>query len=391
MPTNFSLVDNVQDLFNKEFSDTPQTSTSPQQNNSPEQALFNLPTNSTSEKSEDVEKKEDVNVQAEFDKANEEKIKEEENSKLFIKDVKAFSEILKEKGILEAYEDDSLPEKEDEFIDALSQSVERRANLRIEQAWKEKVENLPDALLRIHEYASLGITNATELNTFINSVAQSEAIGSLDVKNPSDQEQIVLIQLLNTGIDEKSAREEIEDLKERNKLEARAGQYYPSLKKTYDDNIRQAEVDKANSQEELQRYLQTNATNVAYFLEKDVEYLPFKFAANDKNYKAQIAQLASQPVDVTPEGSPIFAWQKQIEALQYGDEKAYKDYMDTMAFLANKEKYKEAIRKQASNTTNTANFKKIKDTSGKSVNTTSAEQEEIVTKQKPQNRAWSLG
>lgn len=304
--------------------------------------------------------------------------KKVEEDKFFVKDVTKFSETLKEKNLLIPYEDGTLPSTEEELYDAIAQSSQYNAKQTVDAAWKERVESLPPSLLRIHEYAAKGITTAQELADFTNAVAQTELVGSLDPKNVDNQEQIVLLQLMNTGLDEKTAREEVADLKAQNKLEERATRFFPTLKRAYDENVRRQEVDKAEREQEQERYIQTNAANVTFFLEKETSYLPFTLDNKDKIFKRDIFQLAGQPVEITEDGTPVFGWQRQIESLQYGTEEEYKKFMKVMAFLANDKKYEEGVSKKTKTATEIREFKKIGTTTGTSINQLSTEQAEAV-------------
>jgi hypothetical protein len=302
-----------------------------------------------------------------LNKGEDEKKVEEEN--IYIKDVSKLSEVLKEKNLLIPYEDGTLPTTQEEIIDALTQSIPFQVQQSVEAAWKERVEALPESILKIHEYAAKGVTTAQQLAQFTNAVAQTEIIGALDPKVADDQEQIVLLQLLNTGLDEKSAREEVADLKAQNKLEDRATRFFPTLKKAYDDNVRRQEIEKIELDNEQQQYIQTNATNVKYFLEKDTEYLPFKLDnRTDKQYKNTIFNLAGQPVERLEDGTPVFGWQKHLESLQYGTEEEYKKFMKIMAFMADDKKYEEAVGKKVKTATEVKEFKKIATSTGTSVN-----------------------
>lgn len=312
------------------------------------------------------------------------------NSSTLVTDFAKFSEKLLEKDLLTYYEDGSLPQSEEEFIDALAQTTDLKISSTIEQAWQEKINNLSPSLQLIHQYAEMGIQSAEELAPFINTVQQAEAINNLDVQNVNDQEQIVLIQLLNTGMDEQSALEEIADLKERDKLASRAEQYFPTIQRAYEDNIRQSLLQREQEEEQYEQYINTNATNVSYFLDKEIDYLPFKLDNRDRALKAQVFELAGQPIDRTKDGEPVFGWQKYIESLQYGDENAYKEFMNIMVFMADKNKYHKNINKVTSNTVNTNTFKKIQAASNKATNTISQEQSNGNVFSTSGKDAWSI-
>jgi hypothetical protein len=370
MPNEFQEVTNV-DTFIQDWlkpADTTATQAAPavENNTDAAQTFFNQD-KPTETATEETKKPEEADVEK-FLKIE----KEEVEDTSLIKDPIKFSEILKEKALLEPYEDGTYPQTEEELINALEQSIPYKVQTSLDAAWKEKVENLPPSLAKIHEYAEMGVTTAQQLAEFTSAVANTEIVSNYDPAKPEDQEQIVLLQLMNTGISEATAREEVADLKERNRLESRAKEYFPGLKKAYQDEVARQTRDKAEAEENVTRYVTTNAANAQYFLEKDTDYLPFKFATGDKNYKQSILQLAAQTEDRNEDGTPVFAWQRYIESLQFGDENSYKKYMKLMAYAANMEKYEEGLSKKAANSSTNKDFKKIKTTQGtqSAVNTT---------------------
>lgn len=396
MPFELSSSNDVQGFLDSFLTDQKPAPASTATVDSPVQTALDNIANTPSAKEEiplaegvKVETKTKEEIEAALNK--EADIKKEVEAQVLIKDVTKLAETLKEKGLLIPYEDGTLPSTEEEIYNALEQSTQFTAKQVVDNAWREKVESLSPSLLRIHEFAAQGITTAQQIAEFTNVIAQNELVGGLDPKVAEDQEQIVLLQLLNTGLDEKSAREEVADLKARNVLADKATRFFPPLKKAYEDNARKLEIEQQEKVTEQARYVQTNAANVTYFLEKDTDYLPFKIDPRDRAYKAEIFNLAGQEVDRTEDGNPVFGWQRHLESLQYGTEQDYKRFMKFMAFLANDKKYEEGLGKKVASTTKQQEFKKIGTTQGTTVNTLSSEQIQATSGiKKPDGRQpWS--
>lgn len=313
---------------------------------------------------------------------------EENNPQESLSDIGKFSELLSEKEILMPYEDGTLPSNVDELVDALYQSSENKVRTEIEQAWQNKISSLPESIIRLYEYAEMGLTTMKDLHNFIETKARTEAISSLDPTKEADQETIVLLQLINSGMSEADARDEVRDLIERDRLEARANQYFPSLKKMYEEKEREMVIEKQRKAEIEQSFIQNNSINVQHFLQdNNIDYLPFKM---DNNYKQAVYELAAIPVKQNEDGEFSYGWESYIRSLQLGDEAAYKKYMKIMAFIANDKQYDENISLRSSNNTNAKNFKKIV-APNKVVNSTDGVQgSSLPSKQKNDRSAWNL-
>ena len=197
-------------------------------------------------------------------------------------------------------------------------------------------------------YVEQGVSDGRDFAKLLGQVAARNEIADLDPKKEADQEQIVLIQLRNTGLSEKDAREEIADLKTANKLADRASKFFPALKQAYDNQVKQTLLEKEQEAQEREQYIDNNSLNVKYFLEEDSTFLPFKIT--DVKHKSAIFELAAKPVALDADGEVVYAWQDYLQSLQRGTEAQYKKYMKVMAFLANPDEYdKNVIKKGADN------------------------------------------
>lgn len=367
-------VDAFMDNFLKTLPATPITSTPAATAPAQQQHSTEAKTTNVEEPSKDPSVEQGPTVDEflkDVNKKEEEKV--EEKAKEDISDISKFSEFLVEKDVLVKYEDGTLPQTRDEFVDALTQTVNTRASKVVDDLWREKVESLSPQLQAIHQYAELGVTSAKDLAEFTQKIAQYEVIAELDPKNPEHQEQIVLTQLMNSGLSEKTARNTLEKAKTNGDLESLAAEYHPSLKKVYAERAEADRLDKVRRSEDVQRFVQDNATNATYFLEKVEDLLPFKIS--DKNYKTAIFDLAAQPVATDAEGDPVYGWEHYIKSLQFGTEAEYRKYMKIMAYAANIDAFEKGISKNVTNKAVATEFKKIASTEGKANNSVSQERQ----------------
>jgi hypothetical protein len=293
---------------------------------------------------------------------------------------------LQKEGLAFVYEDGSKPETYEEIVEVVKQSRLASIQEEINNAWEEKMNSLTPQVQTIIQYAQSGVTSATELNNLMNQVSYFERVSELDPKIEADQEQIVYLQLLNTGLTDTEAKEQVDILKESKLLERNATQAFPILKKNYEAQVRKTFQEQQEREEGIEQYVQNNAVNVQYFVENEKTFLPFSIS---KPHKIAVMNLAAKPIGIGENYEPIFGYNAHLKALQNGTEEQYKDFMDTMAFIADKKAYKEKIQTQASNKTAEKDFKKIAIPS--KVNNSEAQQEyDGPTIQKKSNTAWSL-
>lgn len=303
----------------------------------------------------------------------------------FFSDPKELADKLIEEKILYPYEDGTKPETTEQILDSIKQSSLYNAETRAQELYDNRISTLSPALQTILQYGDNGVTSASQLTEFVGKVSHFEKVASLDPTKAEDQEQIVFMQLVNSGMDEAGARVEIADLKERSKLATAAEKYLPVLKNAYQNQITSMYEQKQREVEETDQWLNNNAKYVGHFLENEEKFVSFKIPKKDK---ATVFSLGAQPVGFDPEGNPVFGWQQYIQNLQEGTEDQFKEYMKIMSFLANSKGYEESVGKVKTNNSKIDSFKKI-NTGGKS-NSAESNEERTPTIRKPSNNAWAV-
>lgn len=333
---------------------------------------------------EEEEKEEVTKEKIDLQELVKEEVKEE------VKKVPTPSELfdkLVEEGLAYPYEDGSKPESFEEIADIVKQSKNATIEHEVSNAWKQKIESLTPQIQTIIKYAESGVTSVTELNKLMSEVSHFEKVSELDPTVEADQEQIVFLQLLNTGLNEKEAKDQIQVLKDSKLLERTATQVQPILKKTYEAQVRNTFAEQQQREQEIQRYVQDNAINVQSFIENESTFIPFKLS---KTHKLAILDLAAKPLGIDDNYEPVFGYANYLKQLQNGTEEQYKDFMDTIAFIADKKSYKEKFKTEVSNKTNKENFKKIAIPEGKVNNQEEQQEQQGITLQKRSNSPWSI-
>lgn len=301
-------------------------------------------------------------------------------------DFRTVSEKLIAEGILSGFEDGKVESEEDLKI-LLEGNIEQKARVALEERWEQKISNYSPDIQLILKYADGGISDTRDLQKLMSQMSARNEISELDPKNEEDQERIVMIQLINSGLNEKAARATVEDLKTAKSLSTRANEFYPGLKNSYDLQVKQTLLEGQQEERQRNQYVKDNSVNVQFLLNNEVDYLPFKI--QESQYKSAVYQLAAKPTRVSQDGEIVFAWQDYIKSLQEGDEKQYKEFLKIITFAASSKKYDEAISKVSSSNTSKENFKKIKILEGKGSETQSQEKSATGIR-KNQGSPWTV-
>ena len=268
-----------------------------------------------------------------------------------------FASKLIQENLIYSFDDGSLPKNHEELILAIKQSNEYNNSLNADKVLNERYESLPDPLKLIFDYAQKGVNNISELRTYINQVHELEGIQQLDVANEADFEKIVAKHLSNTGLTEDAIRLEIEDLRDSGKLKGAAERYFPAIEFKQKEVIKNLENSKRIEEENRKSYITNNAQNVRYMLENSVDVLNLDI---DNQVRASVFELAANPIGIDVEGEAVYGWQQHLNSLQNGTEEQYKEFIEVMTFLADKNKYNKTKGQVVVNKINTDTFKKIK-------------------------------
>lgn len=154
-----------------------------------------------------------------------------------------------EKGQIIPFDDDKPIEEYSvkDFEELLEANMQEKEQKIRQETPIEFFESLPQELQYAAKYVADG---GQDLKGLFKALAQVEEVRNLDVSDPSGQAQIVreYLRATNWGSDE-DIEEEIEDLKDRGKLDTKAESYKPKLDKMQESMVAR----KVAQQEELRR------------------------------------------------------------------------------------------------------------------------------------------
>lgn len=293
-----------------------------------------------------------------------------------------FANKLVEENLIYTFDDGSLPKNQEELILAIKQSNEYNTSLNADRVLNERYESLPDPLKLIFDYAQKGVNNISELRTYINQVHELEGIQQLDVSNEAHFENIVAKHLSNTGLTDDAIKLEIEDLKDSGKLKGAAERYFPAIEFKQKEVLRNLENNKRIEEENRKSYITNNAQNVRYMLENSAAVLDLNI---DNQVRATVFELAANPIGIDVQGEAVYGWQQHLNSLQNGTEAQYKEFIEVMTFLADKNKYNNTKGQTVVNKNNIDTFKKIKVPTQSVMNSSSSNSN--VIQNKPQRNS----
>lgn len=145
-----------------------------------------------------------------------------------------------------------------ELIDSNNEYFRQQAYTNVEEQIYKTKSPVWQTLLKYAEEAR----DISEIAPLFNTIQESYMEAQLDPSNPEHQEEIIRIHGSLQGLDEQTIIDDIQDLKERGKLEERATKLKPSLDNFNQQRIQQAIAQKEYEEQQKAAYLQNYYTSV---------------------------------------------------------------------------------------------------------------------------------
>jgi hypothetical protein len=238
------------------------------------------------------------------------------------------------------------PEEFDEFF-------ELQINHKLDEKSKEIQDNwykqLSPAWQAVARYATK-VSHPSEVIPFIEGVRNIDTIGEINEKEPEGAEQIVRYRMKLNGDPQEIVDEQIQILKETNKLVSTAERYKPLLVKS--EQIKLANLQKEREEEE-RNYL----TMVTNYRTKAIEKIESQVFGKQKlkdDEKALVYDLIGEP-DPQQGGYAIYS---EIDKLY--ETQDFDTLRDIALFLKKKDAFLAYISKQAADKSAEAGLRKIK-------------------------------
>lgn len=251
---------------------------------------------------------------------------------------KLFNKLIADKHIF-GFQDGKI-ETEKDIQDLLDANINHKVEAIRNEAIQGAIQSLNPAMQAVLNYAQY-VEDPSEILPFLTANSNVKQIGTLDETKPLDQERIVRERMKLNGDSEDLIAAEIQDLKDRGKLEERAKTYKPHLTQYYE---RQAQQLLQQRQQEEQTYIATvqkNEQSIRGILDApDFEGVKLKAA-----HKGVVYELLAVPREQYGGGVGIYAVIDKLfmdgkfdklakVALLLGDEKGFEDVFSTKAKMA---------------------------------------------------------
>lgn len=218
-------------------------------------------------------------------------------------DFKAIDLLIKE-GKLMPMEDEQgqlIPIKtKADLIDLIDRNNEYFQQNSLDIAQKQFYETKSPVWQTLLQYAE-NARDIKEIAPLFNAIQDYQASTTYDLDNEAHQEEMVRIYSQMKGLDPKTIEEDIDDLKDRNKLKDRATQLKPSIEKYNEQRVNTILAQKQQEEEATAKVLQTHYNNVIENIIKPEEVGGFKLT----NEHRQMVASTLVP-DSTIGGLPIF-------------------------------------------------------------------------------------
>jgi hypothetical protein len=254
---------------------------------------------------------------------------------------------LVEEEILFGYEQGEVKSIE-EAKELIRENLNYKEEKAFETKWKVKLESYSPQVQAIIHYAEKGGQDITPL---LSAIAEVEKSSEINIEEETGQEEVVRQVLKLKGFDDEDIKDEIETLKDLDKLKAKATKFLPELNKAKGQQIQmmlqeQEERDRQAS-EAAAIYVQT----IQQTLDKD-QVGDVKLKREDK-YK--LMEALAEPKYRSLNGYRVNEFVKRLEDMQFGKKADYDHFLNLVHFAVDKqgfmEKLKEAIKTEVTSQT----------------------------------------
>jgi len=203
-------------------------------------------------------------------------------------DFKAIDLLIKE-GKLMPMEDESgqlIPIKtKADLIDLIDRNNEYFQQNSYEVAQKQFYETKSPVWQTLLQYAETA-RDINDIAPLFNAIQNYQASTTYDLENEFHQEEMIRVYGQMKGLDPKTIEEDIDDLKDRNKLKDRATQLKPSIEKYNEQRVNSILAQKQQEEQATAQVLQKHYNNVVENIIKPAEVGGFKLTNEHKQMVA---------------------------------------------------------------------------------------------------------
>lgn len=241
----------------------------------------------------------------------------------------------------------------EEAKELIKLNLKEKEKVSSEKWWEEKTKSYSPQIQAILHYAENG---GQDVSTLINAISKVEETVSLDLEDESGQEEIVRQVLKLKGFDDEEIKDQIETLKDLDKLKAKAEKFFPDLEKMREEQVsmilQEEELRNKQAKEASRNYINTIKTT----LDKDnVGILKL-----EKDDKAKIFESLALANFTSLSGNRTNAFVKTLEELQFGKNANYEHFLNIVHFAVDKDGFLDKLKNSLKNELTETTVKKLK-------------------------------
>jgi hypothetical protein len=252
-----------------------------------------------------------------------------------------------------------------------------------EDVWKTKIKSYSPQIQALLHYAEQG---GQDISTLMGAIAQAEEASDLTLENEEGQTEIIRQTLKLKGFDDDEIKDQIDTLKDVNKLKSKAEKFLPELTKMQEKRVEMILQEQESRRKEAEDASRIYLTTVQNTLNKDkVGALSLQ-----RQDKAKIFEALAVPKYRSLNGTPVNGFIKSLEEMQFGKNADYDHFTNIVHFAVDKEgfinKLKEELKAELTATT----IKKLKTSKSTSANaqdeeTSNPQKKNVITRDKFRN------
>jgi hypothetical protein len=252
-----------------------------------------------------------------------------------------------------------------------------------EDVWKAKIKSYSPQIQALLHYAEQG---GQDISTLMGAIAQAEEASDLTLENEEGQTEIIRQTLKLKGFDDDEIKDQIDTLKDVNKLKSKAEKFLPELTKMQEKRVEMILQEQESRRKEAEDASRIYLTTVQNTLNKDkVGALSLQ-----RQDKAKIFEALAVPKYRSLNGTPVNGFIKSLEEMQFGKNADYDHFTNIVHFAVDKEgfinKLKEELKAELTATT----IKKLKTSKSTSANaqdeeTSNPQKKNVITRDKFRN------
>lgn len=270
---------------------------------------------------------------------------------------------LVEEGVLFGFEGDEEVKTIEEAKELIKENLRYKEESSGETSFEKRIQKYSPQVQAIIQYAEKGGQDITPL---LSAISEVEKSADLDIDTDSGQEEIVRQVLKIKGFDEEEITDQIETLKDLDKLKTKAQKFLPELNRMKEQRIamlmEEQEQREAQAQEAARVYIDT----IQSTLDKD-QVGSLKLKREDK---FKIMEALAVPKYKSINGFQINEFVKALEDMQFGKNADYEHFLNIVQFAVDKEGFIERLKESLETQLASTTFKKLKTAKDNAANTT---------------------